>query len=51
MGTTAYSESPARIAQNAALRLKNNESKFEGDLEKCWQEYLEGTINNPKIKT
>lgn len=42
MGTTAHSKFPARSAHDIAVRLKDSESKFSGDLEEHWQGYVDG---------
>lgn len=43
------SESTKRISHQAAMRLKNEEAKFDGDLGECWTEFVEITINLPLI--
>lgn len=32
---------PERVAHNAAMRFRNLDKKFSGELGKCWQEYVD----------
>lgn len=39
-GCKLHSKQPERITYNVAMRLRDSESKFSGDTNECWDEYV-----------
>lgn len=46
IGASVFSSE--RISHNVAMRLKDYESKFDGDLGECWSEYVDSCLQIAK---